>query len=223
MIKPDISLLIVLLLIFLFMIFYGSIEILLSFIIIIILIIFKDEIMDKLKLNNDKKETKIENNRIIHKTKYNDDKIKSLLKKLKKYRKYNITSYDNGEKHMNLFLDNIDKLSSKNMKNYKLDFENAEYHFKKSLNYFQSITISVPENTYKKAIETNDYSNNKYGNKIGEICKKLYKYCYSLLYKLSLKINKDWSENPTIFKNEIVYSSDNVKPNSSFETKWDLY
>ena len=204
------------------MIYYGNTEILLSFIIIIILIIFKDEIMDKLKLSN-KKETKIENNRIIHKTKYNDEKIQLLLKKLKKYRKYNNEAYDNGVNHMDSFLDNIYKLSSKNMKNSKLDFENAEYHLKKSLNYFQSITISVPENTYKKAIETNDYSNNKYGNKIGKICKKIYQYCYSLLYKLSLKINKDWSENPTIFKNEIVYSSDNVKPNSSFETKWDLY
>jgi hypothetical protein len=222
MIKIDIILLLILLLIFLVMVYYGNTELLLSFIIIIILIIFKDEIISKLKISN-KKEKKIENNRIIHKTKYNDEKINILLQKHTKYRRYNTEAYDNGEKHMYLFLDNVGKLSSKNMKNPKIDFENAEYHFKKSLNYFQSITVSVPENSYKNAIEINDYSNNKYGSKISKICKKLYEYCYSLLYKLSLKVNEDWIKNPTIFKSEIIYSSDNVKPNSSFETNWDLY
>ena len=222
MIKLDISLLIILLLLFLFLFYYGKIELILSLLLIVILIIFKDELLDKIK-RKEKKTEIIEHNRKINRITYNDDEINSIMKKLKKYKKYNPEAYNNGKKYMVLFLDNIRKLSSFNLKSPKLDFENAEYNLKKSLNNFQSITISVPENSYKNSIETGDYTKNKYGSKISKLCKELYKYCYSLLYKLSLKVNDDWMKNPNIFKSEIIYDSGNVKPVSSYSSDIDLY
>ncbi len=209
-------------LILLLLVNYGTTKIILSMILLFIIIYFYDDIIDKIK-TKEKTVTVIENNKKIKKSTYKDKDIEKILSRLKKYSKYNDTAYNNGYNHMNLFLDNIHELSKDKMKNPKLNFENAEYHLKQSLNNFQSITISVPENSYKEAIENNDFENNKYGKRISKLCKELYKYCYSLLFKLSIKNNEDWTQNPNSFKKEIIYSSDNVKPNSSFESAWDLY
>lgn len=222
MIKIDFILLISLLIILLFLFYYCKIELLLSLILIVIILLFKDDIINKIKKKDNSKKY-IEHNRELKRVDYKDDEINLLLKKLKKYKKYNPTAYENGEKHMSIFLNYIRSLSFQKIRNPKLDFENAEYNLKKSLNHFQSITISIPENSYKNIIETGNYKNNIYGTKISKICKKLYKYCYSLLYKLSIKVDKDWENKPNILKSSINYNSENVQPISSFESDIDLY
>ena len=43
------------------------------------------------------------------------------------------------------------------------------------------------------------------------------------LQKAGKRFNKDWIENPDIYKNEITISHQNVKPIHSLNFNWDYY
>ena len=85
------------------------------------------------------------------------------------------------------------------------------------------MSISVPEETYNQALKYNKFEASKLGNRIGKLCKRLHKHCYYLLYNLSLRLNKDWEQNPDTYKSEITMNSDNVKSNDNINFNWELY
>lgn len=152
-----------------------------------------------------------------------DEEITTILSKMKRYRKYNTNSYDEGYKYLKMFIFIVHDLERDDIAHPKQYFENAELYLSRSLNNFQSMSISVPEETYNQALKYNKFEASKLGNRIGKLCKRLHKHCYYLLYNLSLRLNKDWEQNPDTYKSEITMNSDNVKSNDTINFNWELY
>jgi hypothetical protein len=117
----------------------------------------------------------------------------------------------------------IHDLEKDNISHPKQYFENAQIYLKKSLNYFQAISLSVPEEKLIHALKYNKFEANKLSNKIGQSCKKLYKHCYYLLYNLSLRFNEDFFEKPDIYKTEINLNTDSVEESNTFNESYELY
>ena len=86
----------------------------------------------------------------------------------------------------NSLADNKIDLEKDNISHPKQYFENAELYLSKSLNYFQSISISVPEENFIETLKYNQFNSSKLSNRIGILCKDLHKHCYYLLYNLIL-------------------------------------
>jgi len=175
----------------------------------------------------DKSETKteriIENNKRYKKEIRFNDKINKIIKKLRKYRKYNLNSYDEGYNNLKQFMFIINDLERIDIGHPKQYFENAELHLKQSLNYFQSISISVPEEKLIDGLKYNKYETTKLGNRIGKLCKSLHKQCYYLLFNLSLRLNEKWDEQPDIYMSQITMNYQNVEPNNISDYNWELY
>ena len=203
--QPTLKVLILGIIILIFMFRYLNTDILLLILFGGILLLYHKEIFESFH-KIDKSERILKDNK-KHRTKLEfDEEITKIILRLKKYRKYNKNAYDNGYNHLKLFLYYL-REDDKHSRQY---FENAEFHFKNSLNHFQSISISVPEPS-------------DIGKKIGKICKKLHKYCYHLLYNVSIHINESWKNEPNIDKNEITMNVDNVQPIDEINYNWDLY
>jgi len=227
LIQPNVKVLLLISVIFILLIQYTNIKTLLACILIIIVFLFHKEIYDvftDIKKEEVIVERVIEDNKRKKKEIFFDDELAKIIKKLHKYRKYNTNAYDDGYNHIKMFINHIHDLEKDNMAHPKQYFENAQYHLSKSLNNFQSITISVPEETYNDALKTGNFEGTKLGNKIGKLCKRLHKHCYYLLYNLSLRFNEDWIKDPSIHKGEITLNYENVSENdNSFNFHWDLY
>jgi len=114
----------------------------------------------------------------------------------------------------------LEKIDISHPKQY---FENAEIHLKNSLNHFQSISISVPEETFNETLKYNKFETTKLGNKIGKLCKRLHKHCYYILFNLSLRLNEIWENEPDIYMSQITMNIDNVEPNSNINTNYEMY
>jgi len=198
--------------IFMIMYHYFQVNILLICILLLLIIIFNNDLIKILKdLKNDKKEILIENNTRKKKELYSNKELDDIILKLKKFRKYNQDAHDKGIKYLEMFLFTIHDLEKDNISHPRQYFENAELYLSKSLNSFQSISISVPEEKFIETLKYNKFNPSKLSNKIGLLCKKLHKSCYYLLYNLSLRFNDDWKNKPDIYKNEISYNYQNVK------------
>ena len=163
-----------------------------------------------------------DNHRMKREIHFSED-LNKYLHKLRKYRKYNPQSYDEGYKYIKMFMYIIHDLEKDDIAHPRQYFENAQMYLKKSLNYFQSITISVPEEKYIHSLKYNKFEQTKLSNRIGKLCKKLHQHCYYLLYNLSLRFNEDFSENPDIYKTEINLNADQVEESNTFTEKWELY
>ena len=122
-----------------------------------------------------------------------------------------------------MFLFIIHDLEKDNISHPKQYFENAELYLSKSINSFQSISISTPEEEYSETLKYNNFEPSKLGNRIGKLCKKLYKHCYYLLYNLSMRFNEDWRKSQDIYKSEIIFNYENVKSNNEMGNHWELY
>ena len=204
---------IVILLIIIFMIMYQYFQVnILLIIIILLLVIFNTDIISMFEdLKTNKNERIIENNTRKRKELYSNKELDTILLQIKKFRKYNQESYDKGIKYLEMFLFIIHDLEKDNISHPKQYFENAELYLSKSLNYFQSISISVPEENFIETLKYNQFNSSKLSNRIGILCKDLHKHCYYLLYNLSVRFNKDWINKPDIYKSEIIYNYENVK------------
>ena len=163
-----------------------------------------------------------DNHRMKREIHFSED-LNKYLHKLRKYRKYNPQSYDEGYKYIKMFMYIIHDLEKDDIAHPRQYFENAQMYLKKSLNYFQSITISVPEEKYIHSLKYNKFEQTKLSNRIGKLCKKLHQHCYYLLYNLSLRFNEDFFENPDIYKTEINLNADQVEESNTFTEKWELY
>ena len=198
------------------------------FVISILFFIFVNhkQIFDTLKdikKKESKKERIIEDNHRVTKEIHFSDELNKHLHKLRRFRKYNPQSYDEGYNYMKMFQYMIHDLEKDDISHPKQYFENAQLYLKKSLNLFQAITLSVPEEKLIHALKYNKFEQTKLSNRIGKLCKKIYKYCYYLLYNLSLRFNEDFFEKPDIYKTEINLNADNVEESNTFTEKYELY
>ena len=182
-----------------------------------------DTFKDIKKEEKNKYERIIEDNhRVKHEIHFNDD-LEELLTKMRKFRKYNPQSYDSGYNYIKMFMYTVHDLEKDDISHPKQYFENAQLYLKKSLNLFQSITLSVPEENFIHTLKYNKFETNKLSNRIGELCKKLYKQCYYILYNLSLRFNEDFFKKPDIYKTEINLNADVVEESNTFDHSYELF
>ena len=226
LIQPNIKILLIIFTIFILILknVETNIILILGFILNIFLY-HKDilNIFDDIKSSENKTERIIEDNKRKKKEIHFDEEINKILLKLKKYRKYNRNAYDNGYTNIKMFMFMIHDLERIDIAHPKQYFENAELYLKQSLNNFQSISISVPEENFNQALKYNKFGSTKLGDRIGKLCKKLHKHCYYLLYNLSLRLNESWNSGPNIYKTEITYNYEAVEPVNNIDFNWDLY
>jgi len=198
------------------------------FIISIVLFVFvnyKDILgtFNDIKKGEKRIERVIEDNRRVKKEVHFSDDLNKYIHKMRKYRKYNPQSYDEGYKYIKMFMYIIHDLEKDDIAHPKQYFENGQMYLKKSLNLFQAITLSVPEEKMIHALKYNKFEQTKLSNRIGLLCKKVHKHCYYLLYNLSLRFNEDFFEKPDIYKTEINLNADQVEESNTFSEKYELY
>jgi len=225
-IQPNIKIILLLSVIFILLIQYVDNKIIIACGLIFTIMINYGDILktfETIQKNESKNEKVIENNKRTKKEIYFDEDLDKIIKKLHKYRKYNQNSHDEGYKYIKMFSYIIHDLERDDISHPRQYFENAELYLTKSLNNYQSISISVPEENFNNALKYNKFESTKLGNRIGKLCKKLHKHCFYLLFNLSKRFNKDWIENPDIYKNEITINHQDVKPVHSLNFNWDYY
>ena len=222
-IQYNLSFLFIFILISILALRFFETNMILIFLIVLIIIIYHKEIQQTLGMvqKNNGRDIKFENN--VKNNIHIDEQLIHYLKKLRKYRKYNIHSYEKGMEHMNMFLNAIHELEQTDLAHSRHYFENAQTYLHTSMNYFQSITISVTDKNYIQSLKKNKFQQNKNLNKIGKLCKSLYKYCYHLLYNLSRRFNQDFFEQPDIYKKEIDLNAGHIKESNTFINNWELY
>tara|TARA_B110000967_G_C18829181_1_gene533080 strand:- start:76 stop:795 length:720 start_codon:yes stop_codon:yes gene_type:complete len=200
----------------------------LIFIISIVLFVFvnyKDIIgtFQDIKDKGKRRERVIEDGQRVKKEIHFSEELDKYLHKIRKYRKYNPQSYDEGYKYIKMFMYIIHDLEKDDISHPKQYFENAQLYLKKSLNLFQAITLSVPEEKFIHALKYNKFESSKLSNRIGKLCKNIHKHCYYLLYNLSLRFNEDFFDKPDIYKTEINLNASQVEESNTFQEKWELY
>ena len=179
--------------------------------------------IDDIKRKESRVERVIEDNHRTKREIHFSDELNKYLHKMKKFRKYNPQSYDSGYNYMKMFMYIIHDLEKDDISHPKQYFENAQLYLKKSLNLFQSIGLSVPEENMIHALKYNKFESNKLSNRIGKLCKKIYKHCFYLLYNLSLRFNEDFFEKPDIYKCEIELNTGLVEESNTFNESYELF
>jgi len=178
--------------------FLEEIDIKLLIIFFILFYLYNEYFLKHNNINKNEKKEKKEKILI----EYNDN-LSKYFKKLKKYEKIDPKTYEEGIFYWKKFIKNLSKFNEK-LYHYNQYFENTEYYLKKSINIFQSISITISERTYIDGLKENDFTNIKNTKEISKIIEKIYKEGYLLLYNLSLKLNEKWKKNPHINNKEIV-------------------
>lgn len=148
-----------------------------------------------------------------------DDETTSIINELKPYKKYNKKCYKKGIQYLKMFYFLIQELENNDIDHYQDKYENAGFYLKTSLNEFQSLTISVPEESYLNSIKFKKYEINHNEN-IGNLCKKLHNHCYHLLFNLSLELNKKYTKDPKNYNSLII--NDNIMQ-SNFYHSLEMY
>ena len=187
-------------------------------ILVILLIInqfstFKKNMNEKIISSNNKDEKLILN--------YNN-KIATLLKEVKKYKKKSPTNYKEGMYYWTQFIKQINILENEKLHNYVQYFDKAYLYLQKATNIFQSFGVEATERKYIDEAKYNEFENSKNLMKITKVAKELYEEGYLLLYNLSLRLNKKWKENPHIMNKEIIL--DHPLPYDKYNSKhFDFY
>lgn len=179
--------------------------------------------IDDIKSKGSNVERIIEDNHRTKREIHFSDELDKYLHKMRRFRKYNPNSYDEGYNYIKMFMHTIHDLERDDISHPKQYFENAQLYLKKSLNLFQSIGLSVPEEKMIHALKYNRFEANKLSNKIGKLCKKIYKHCYYILYNLSLRFNEDFFEKPDIYKCEIELNTGVVEESNTFNESYELF
>jgi hypothetical protein len=170
------------------------------------------------------KEKIIEDNIRTKKELHWNPEIKRIVGKLHKYKKYNPNAYEQGHKYIRMYTYLIHDLSMDNINHYNPYFETAYLYYKESLNHFQSISISVPEETVIDVIKYNELVSMKIAKKISHLCKELQKVCFTELYNLSLRLDEKWLQNPKVYTKAIHMNEHGLEEyNKSIENRWSLY
>ena len=170
------------------------------FVIFILLFLYKYKTKYIKSFKNFIKEEKADNND-LH---YNDN-IKEKLEGLKKYRKYNINEYNTGLKYLHKCMDNIHKLENRNLKHSRQYLENAKLYLNKSINHFQFITTSISDRNLIDGLKYNDFTSTKKVKKLHKIIDDLYKTIFSILFTISTDKEKQFLDNPDIYKGHVQF------------------
>lgn len=225
-VQPNIKTILIVIIVFILLLKNLEINVVLIFILILLIFVYHKDIMNTFnEINSSEKKIEriVEDNKRFKKEIHFNEKIQKLLKKLHKYKKYNPNAYEEGYNQFKQFMFIIHDLEKLDIAHPRQYFENAEYHLKQSINHFQSISISVPEEKLIHGLKYNKYESMKLGSRIGKICKDLYGYCYYLLFNLSLRLNELWIKDPDIYMDQITMNVGNVEPNKINDYNWEIY
>lgn len=153
-----------------------------------------------------------------------NSRVEDILKRLKKFKKYNKVSYKTGVKYLRKFFKTVKILEYDNLYNRNQYYELANDYLKEALNHFQSISVSMPERSLKNAIKLGDFEELKKTNELSDILKELNKECYYILLNIGYVFNEKWSEKPNIYTREIDLNTDRVENyTKNNEVNWSLY
>ena len=141
-------------------------------------------VFEDIQASGKRVERVIEDNQRKKKEVHFNEDLNHLLQKLRRYRKYNPHSYDEGYRYIKMYMYIIHDLEKDDISHPRQYFENAQLYLKKALNYFQSISISVPEENLIHSLKYNKFERTKLGNRIGKLCKKISKLGHYILYNL---------------------------------------
>ena len=225
-VQPNIKMILILVVLIILATQHLETNTIIIFSILIYIFIYYRQIKEtflEIKKGEKKIERIVEDNHRVKREIHFSEELDKYLHKLRKYRKYNPQSYDEGYKYIKMFMYTVHDLEKDDISHPKQYFENAQLYLKKSLNLFQSITVSVPEEKYIHSLKYNKFETTKLGNRVGKLCKKIHKHCYYLLYNLSLRFNEDFFKKPDIYKTEINLNADQVEESNTFTEKWELY
>lgn len=142
---------------------------------------------------------KVPDKRDIH---YND-KIVECLKKIEKYKKYNLNEYHNGKKYFHKFMDNIHVLENRNLTRHKQYLDNAKFFLNKCINHFQYITTSIPDRKLIDGIKYGDYNSTKKLKKLHKYIDELYIVCNNILFTISNDKEQKFLKNPDIYSGHV--------------------
>lgn len=225
-VQPNIKTILIVIIVFILLLKNLEINVVLIFILILLIFVYHKDIMNTFnEINSSEKRVEriIEDNKRFKKEIHFNEKIQKLLKKLHKYKKYNPNAYEEGYNQLKQFMFIIHDLEKIDIAHPRQYFENAEYHLKQSINHFQSLSISVPEEKLIHGLKYNKYESTKLGSRVGKLCKDLYKHCYHLMFNLSLRLNELWMKDPDIYMNQITMNVGNVEPNEIEDFNWEIY
>ena len=153
-----------------------------------------------------------------------NSRVEDILKRLKKFKKYNKVSYKMGVKYLRKFFKTVKVLEYDNLYNRNQYYELANDYLKDALNHFQSMSVSMPERSLKDAIKLGDFETTKKTNELSGILKELNKESYYILLNIGYLFNEKWSENPNIYTREIDLNTERVENyNKNNEVNWSLY
>lgn len=225
-VQPNIKTILIVIIVFILILKNLEINFVLILIFVLLVFVYHKDIMNTFnEINSSEKSVEriVEDNKRFKKEIFFDEKISKLIKKLHKYKKYNPNAYNEGYDQFKQFMFIIHDLERIDIAHPKQYFENAEYHLKQSINHFQSLSISVPEEKLIHGLKYNKYESMKLGSRVGKLCKDLYKHCYYLLFNLSLRLNELWIKDPDIYMNQITMNVGNIEPNENNDFHWELY
>lgn len=225
-VQPNIKTILIVIIVFILLLKNLEINVVLIFILILLIFVYHKDIMNTFnEINSSEKRVEriVEDNKRFKKEIHFNEKIQKSLKKLHKYKKYNPNAYEEGYNQLKQFMFIIHDLEKIDIAHPRQYFENAEYHLKQSINHFQSLSISVPEEKLIHSLKYNKYESTKLGSRIGKLCKDLYKHCYHLLFNLSLRLNELWIKDTDIYMNQITMNVGNVEPNEIEDFNWEIY
>lgn len=153
-----------------------------------------------------------------------NSRVEEILKRLKKFKKYNKVSYKTGVKYLRKFFKTVKILEYDNLYNRNQYYELANDYLKDGLNHLQSISVSMPERSLNDGIKLGDFEALKKTNELSVILKELNKECYYILLNIGYVFNEKWSEKPNIYTREIDLNTDRIENyNKNNEVNWSLY
>lgn len=155
---------------------------------------------------------------------YYNTSIHDLLVQLKPFKKYNKVSYKDGVKYIRKFFKTLKILEHDDLYNRNQYFELANDYLKQAINHFQSISVSMPERSFKDAIKYGEFESTKKTNQLSTILKELYNQCYYILLNIGITYNESWSKQPNIYTREIDLNTDRVESyTKNDEVNWALF
>jgi hypothetical protein len=128
-----------------------------------------------------------------------DDRLRAILRGLRKYRRYNRVSYSKGMRHIHEFQRELLTLHSDTLRT-RHNYENALSHSRSALQEFQGLIVSTPSLSRSQAIQK---PTTQRRDGVGPLCQRLREYMRLRLLTVAYILNQDWAQNPDIYKSEI--------------------
>ena len=217
--KPNLQMITIFFIIFLLLTDKIETNQLIIFILIILILV---NYKDLFSIIDDSQKVKVniinDHNKKINKIILVDDKTKSLVNELKQYKKNNKICYKNGCNYLKTYFYYLKQLENDDLDHYVPIFDNAKFYLKKCLNEFQSLSVSVPEDSYSNSLKSYRDTNKKtHSEKIGKICTKIHDHCFNLLFNISLKLNDKYHKNPDNLNKEIIIDTGRVYEKNEYD------